>query len=67
MRRAVYYGYGVTGVFYIKVVHETPDGDGSEQQIDLTRSECQKVSKHMQFGKKGEKRVVESVDGKELQ
>ncbi len=68
MLRTVYYGYNVTGEFHVRIYersaeHAEPD---KEQFAALTRSECQKIAKHMQFGKKGEERVVESVDGKEL-
>lgn len=66
MRRAVYHGYGIDGEFYIRTVEESP-GEGAEQKtVALSRAECQNISKHMQFGKKGEERVVETVDGKEV-
>lgn len=67
-RRCVYHGYDANGEFYIKVITTSADGGEGpfEDEIQLTRLECQKISKHMQFGKKGEERMVESVEGKEV-
>ena len=66
MRRLILHGYNADGSFEIKV-SETEPGAGPEVETStLTRSECQKISKHMQFGKKGEQRVIETVDGKEV-
>ena len=63
MRRLILHGYNADGSFEIKV-SETEMGSGPEvETITLTRAECQKVSKHMQYGKKGEQRVIETVNG----
>ena len=65
--RRVYHGYDANGDFYINVVTESTDGEGPfEDKVQLTRLECAKISKHMQFGKKGEERVVETVEGREV-
>lgn len=70
MRRLVYYGYNAEGDFEIKIKVQVPGcaGDHIEETepLHLTRAECQKISKHMQFGKKGEERVMEFVNGKEI-
>ncbi len=66
MRRLVYHGFADSGEFLIKVVEESPGMAREEAQIALTRAECQKISKHMQFGKKGEERVIETVNGVEM-
>lgn len=67
-RRRVYHGYDDAGDFSIKVVTTSVDGSEGpfEDEIQLTRLECQKIAKHMQFGKKGEERVFESAEGKEV-
>lgn len=65
--RRVYHGYDENGDFHIKVVMSSTDGEGPfKDSVELTRLECQKISKHMQFGKKGEERVVETVEGEEI-
>jgi len=70
MRRLVYYGYNDAGDFEIKVKVEVPgcvsDHTEETEPLQLTRAECAKISKHMQFGKKGEERVIEFVNGKEV-
>jgi hypothetical protein len=66
MRRIVHHGYDKDGNFTIRVSESDPGFLTEEQNITLTRAECQKVSKHMQFGKKGEERVIDTVDGKEI-
>lgn len=66
MRRVVYYGYDKDGNFTIRVSESAPGTAAEEQNITLTRAECQKVSKHMQFGKKGEERVIDTVNGREI-
>jgi hypothetical protein len=67
MKRVVQYGYDQGGRFVIQVVEDDYRNQScSDQTISLTRAECQKILKHMQFGKKGEQRVVESVDGAEI-
>lgn len=62
MRRIVYHGYSENYDFHIKVIEESPESIAITQ-VTLTRLECQKVLKHMQFGKKGETRVIETVNG----
>lgn len=61
MRRLVYYGYNKNGDFEIKVV----EADFEFTSI-LTRAECNKIANHMKFGKKGDQRVIEFVDGREV-
>jgi hypothetical protein len=69
MRRLVYYGYNADGDFEIKIKVEAPGCVGvhieETEPLQLSRAECQKISKHMQFGKKGEERVIERINGKE--
>lgn len=66
MRRTVYHGYDAEGNFNIKVTEQIPGFATEEYSITLIRSECAKISKHMQFGKKGEERVMETVNGNEV-
>lgn len=66
MRRIIYHGYNAEGEFVIKAAEENPGFAREEQSITLTRAECSKISKHMQFGKKGEERVIETVNGEEV-
>jgi len=66
MRRVVTYGYGADGEFGIHVSESRPGFVSEERWVYLTRAECQKIQKHMQFGKKGDERVMETVDGKEV-
>lgn len=66
MRRVIQYGYTEKGEFEISVVEESPGMHREESRVYLTRAECQKISKHMQFGKKGEERVIETVNGEEV-
>lgn len=66
MRRLVLHGYDKDGNFVIRVSESNPGFLTEEQTIALTRAECQKISKHMQFGKKGEQRVIETVNGEEV-
>lgn len=63
MRRTVYYGYDNSGTFRIKVV-EQEGNENVEDLVEIKRSECQKISKLMQFGKRNEERVIETVDGR---
>ena len=63
MRRLIYHGYNEQSEFLIKVVEESPGLARDEQQIVLTRMECNKILKHMLYGKKGEERVIETVNG----
>lgn len=68
MIRTVYYGYNPNGEFQIRIYersaqHDDPD---KEQFAALTRAECNKISNHMKFGKKGDERVMEFVNGKEV-
>lgn len=65
MRRVVQHGYDKDGDFTISVSESDPGFLTEEQNITLTRAECQKISKHMQFGKRGEERLMETVNGKE--
>lgn len=66
MRRLVYYGYNSEGKFTINTCESDPGFATEEQTLTLTRAECQKILKQMQFGKKGDERVIETVDGREL-
>lgn len=66
MRRVLQYGYDKEGQFVIQVREDNPGFAYLEQSVDLTRAECQKISKHMQFGKKGEERMLETVNGVEI-
>jgi len=66
MRRIITHGYNDKGEFVITAAEESPGFAREEQTITLTRAECQKISKHMQFGKKGEERVIETVNGVEV-
>lgn len=65
VRRVVYHGYNADGEFCLKVQEAVPGFAPVTQEVTLLRSECQKISKHMQFGKKGEERVIETVNGRE--
>lgn len=66
MKRTVTHGYDKDGQFYITVVERIPGFTPTDESISLLRVECAKISKHMQFGKKGEERVIETVNGKEV-
>lgn len=66
MRRTVYYGYNAAGEFHVRIYDESPGDESKEHFVALTRAECQKISKHMQFGKKGDERVIDTVNGKEV-
>lgn len=66
MKRSVVYGYGVEGQFGITINEEERDGTKREDSVVLSRAESAKISKLMQFGKTGEVRIVEYVDGKEV-
>lgn len=66
MRRIINYGYNNAGHFVITAAEENPGFAHEEQSITLTRTECQKISNHMKFGKKGEERVIDTVNGKEI-
>lgn len=66
MRRVITHGYNEDGNFTIRVSESDPGFLTEEQNITLTRAECQKISKHMQFGKKGDERAIDTVNGKEV-
>lgn len=66
MRRIILHGYNDKGQFVITASEETPGFAREEQSITLTRAECQKISKHMTFGKKGDERMIETVEGVEV-
>jgi hypothetical protein len=66
MRRVVNFGYDKEGEFFIGLTVQEPGMATVESQVFLLRSECAKISKHMQFGKKGDERHMETVNGREI-
>lgn len=66
MKRMVYYGYIKNGLFTINVHDDEASEKHFSGEVALTRAECQKIAKHMQFGKKGEERHMETVNGVEV-
>ena len=71
------YGYQQDGTFLLATVEddylsenineikETIDAvqmDG-ESYVEISRADCQKIAKHMQFGKKGDIRVTDKEPG----
>jgi hypothetical protein len=66
MRRVVQHGYDKDGEFVIRVREDVPGFAPVEQEISLLRIECNKIAKHMTFGKKGDERVIETVNGVEV-
>lgn len=69
----IVYGYQQDGAFLIATVRDDMLSDDindikegidavpteGESYVEISRADCQKIAKHMQFGKKGEIRVVD--------
>lgn len=66
MRRVTMYGYNDRGEFAITVNQQEPGHPAKEESLLLSRVECTRISKLMQFGRKGEVRVIETVEGREI-
>lgn len=63
MRRVLQYGYDKEGQFVIQAREDDHGQPYLEQLVSLSRAECQKISKHMQFGKKGVRHFELSLRG----
>jgi hypothetical protein len=70
IRRRIDYGYNEKGEFVIELTEAALEDDGEtiaegpfESSIILMRKECQRISKHMEFGKKGDMRSLKTMNG----
>lgn len=57
----LYYGYE-DGKFVLLVTDDTVGSPQIFARVSIRRSDAQKISKHMQFGKNGDTRVIQDHD-----